>query len=126
VAELRAAGEKTDPNAGTRAAGYEGMGLGNIHQDGLKEDLLGDSNLSIPVVSDHIHYSVPESAVLEVQSWCAKLFSAKAFTDTVTNPSNPSNPTLSANIPGVQLKFGQSSSSGLPTEAGRRTTSTSR
>jgi catechol 2,3-dioxygenase-like lactoylglutathione lyase family enzyme len=114
VAKLKAAGVKTDPDAGVQREGYQGLGWGNVYSpDGLKVEILGDDNLSLPITGDHIHFSFLTSVVPDVQEWYAKTFSAQAFMDTATNPSNPA---VTVDIPGVQLKFGKASKTTLPTK----------
>jgi catechol 2,3-dioxygenase-like lactoylglutathione lyase family enzyme len=114
VMKLKAAGVKTDPDAGTQRAGYQGMGWGNVYSpDGLKVEIIGDSNLALPAASDHIHFFVTAAAGPEMQTWYSKTFGAPAFTDVATNPTNPA-PTV--DIPGIQLKFGKAANTPGPTK----------
>ena len=103
VAKLKAAGVKADPDAGLKREGYQGNGFGYVYSpEDLKIEIMEDENLTLPVVSDHIHFSIVESAIPEMQAWYAETFGAPAYTDTASNPANPS---AAVNIPGVRLKW---------------------
>jgi hypothetical protein len=104
VTRVKAAGVKTDPDAGVKTGGFLGMGMGNVYSpDGLKVELLQDDNVPVSIVSDHIHFAVHDSDADEMQAWYAKHFGAKAFVDTATNPGRAGGP--SADIPGIELSL---------------------
>ena len=126
VAKLKAAGVKTDPGAGARnqpsadgafRTSALAMAFGYVYSpDDLRIEILGDENLTLPVIADHIHLYAVATAIPEMQAWYAKTFGGLAYTDTATNPSNPS---ASVNIPGVRLKwptYSTPSSKRLPTK----------
>src|SRR5262249_36312074 len=113
VAKLKAAGVKTDPDAGIKKGDFQGMGMGNVYSpDGLKVELIHDDNLNLPFVSDHLHFAV--DAPREMQSWYVKNFGAIAFVDSATNPGRAGG--MAANIPGIELKFGKSAEATLSTK----------
>ena len=114
VAKLRAAGVKMSPNAGKQAATYRGMGWGMISTpDDMIIEVMGDPNLTLPVVSDNIHFIIPESSLIELRAWYVRLFGAKPYEDIAGNPDNPA---VAAFIPGVSLKFSKSPNAPLPTK----------
>jgi catechol 2,3-dioxygenase-like lactoylglutathione lyase family enzyme len=114
VVTLKAAGVKTDPDTGKQREGYQGMGWGNVYSpDGLKVEIIGDEALPVPVSSDHIHFFVLASDGPEMQAWYAKTFDAHAFIDKATNPTNPA---ITVNIPGIGLKFGKAMNPPMPTK----------
>jgi catechol 2,3-dioxygenase-like lactoylglutathione lyase family enzyme len=124
VGKLKAAGVKADPDFGERNHQAMGLGytftresLGYVHSpDGVKVEIMEDKNLPLSVVCDHIHFSVPLPVIPEMQAWYANTFAAAAYVDNVTSPFNPS---ASADIPGVRLKwpsFSAPSSRRLPTK----------
>jgi catechol 2,3-dioxygenase-like lactoylglutathione lyase family enzyme len=114
TAKLRAAGVKMPPNAGKQAPTYRGMGWGMISSpDDMVIEVMGDPNLTLPVVSDNIHFIIPESSVTELRDWYAKVFGAQPYLDLAGNPDNP---TVAAFIPGVSLKFSKSTDPSVPTK----------
>ena len=129
VTQLKAAGVKTDPEAGTRVPNPQGSSWGNVYSpNGVKVEILdsarstaaiGTSTIPAPsplngsVATDHIHFFVPESSIAEAQTWYAKVFGAKTFSDLVPRPNEP---VAAGNIPGVELKFSKSAGPTVPTK----------
>ena len=64
--------------------------------DGLKIEILEDKNQKYPIQHEHVHFYLPEAAILQSQAWYAKIFGAK--------PGVRNNAPV-ADLPGVQLRF---------------------
>lgn len=106
LAKMKAAGVKVEPNP-------RRSGLGYLYTpDDLRVEILGnevlDDKITIPIVSQHIHFSLPPSAVTEAQAWYGKMFGAVA----TVGPQN----SAAADLPGARLYFGKSPNPPLPTE----------
>jgi catechol 2,3-dioxygenase-like lactoylglutathione lyase family enzyme len=128
VAKLRAAGVKMDPDAGMSKG--DGLNFGYIYSpDNVKIEILNSgkstaalgmsdvpaaSPLTGSIACDHIHFAVPESSVVEIQAWYAKMFGAKPFLDPVH--VGPGDPIRAGNLPGVNLKFSKSTDPPVPTK----------
>jgi len=100
VGKLRSAGVKMDPTAGSRKQEYKGYSWGNVYSpDGVKVEILEDSNLSIPIELDHIHlYGANGVAETDVQAWYHKVFDARLMLDPVPNAGHPVVAGLIANV----------------------------
>ena len=80
VAKLKAAGVRTDPDAGVKKPGLKNVG--NVYTaENLKIEILEDKDQTAahPIVFDHIHYAVP--APPDGQSWFMKTFGTVAIPD---------------------------------------------
>jgi len=129
VAKLKAAGVKTDPDAGTRLPDFNGSSWGFVYSpDDLKVEILDSarstaaigtstipaaSPLTESIATDHIHFFVPESSVAAAQAWYAQMFGAKTFFDFVPRPAEP---VAAGSLPGVELKFSKFSDPVAPTK----------
>ena len=70
VAKLRAAGVKTDADAGVRKPGLKNVGYVYTADD-LKVEVMEDQAAAVPAVFDHLHgFLLPA----EAQAWYAKIF----------------------------------------------------
>jgi catechol 2,3-dioxygenase-like lactoylglutathione lyase family enzyme len=105
--KMKSAGVKVEFNP--RAAG-----LGYIYSpDDLRIEILGneilrDNPITVPAVSDHLHYFLPESSIPEIQAWYEKTFGAKES----VGPGK----SAAADLPGARLFFGKSTSTPMPTK----------
>jgi catechol 2,3-dioxygenase-like lactoylglutathione lyase family enzyme len=129
AAKLIDAGVKTDPKAGTRGPDANGSSWGNVYSpDGVKVEILdssrttaaiglpnvpGPSPLTGSISPDHIHFFLPGSSATAAQAWYAKTFGSKSFSDPVPRPNDP---VIAGNLPGVELKFSNSTSPVVPTK----------
>ena len=100
VKKWNAAGVKTEPGARPTQAYV-------VTPDGVRIEILEDADLKVPIVSDHIHFYVAESAIPEIQSWYAKTFGAR--------PGKRGN-FQSADVPGMTLLFAKSDTAAVPTK----------
>jgi len=103
-----------------KAAGFKvefnprATGLGYIYSpDDLRVEILGnevlrDNPITVPAVSDHLHYFLPEASVPEVQAWYEKVFGA--------TPSAGPGKSPAADLPGMRLFFGKSKTAPTPTK----------
>jgi catechol 2,3-dioxygenase-like lactoylglutathione lyase family enzyme len=116
--KLKAAGVKIEPIEGRGPdAGYA------YTPDGLRVELLNNfepnppmlgysaEDLARPIISDHLHYFLPEGAAPELQAWYAKVLGAKPLTETLRRGPAPV-----ADIPGVRLRVGRSPNPPSPTK----------
>ena len=67
-----------------------------VTPDGVRIEILEDKMQSMPIRSEHVHFSLPETDIPKAQAWYAKTFGGKAGTR---------NGAPVVDIPGVQLRF---------------------
>ena len=115
MAKMKVAGVKVEPNA---------LGYNLYSPDDLKVEIIPDNDrrhaemvwnkvFTGLIVTDHLHYALPESAVPEAQAWYEKVLGAKPYSDTVSNPAFAIGAAL---VPGAELKFGKSPNVPVPTK----------
>jgi catechol 2,3-dioxygenase-like lactoylglutathione lyase family enzyme/extradiol dioxygenase family protein len=75
--------------------------------DGLRIEILENKSQSVPIQSEHVHFSLPEGAIAESQAWYGRIFGAK--------PGVRNNAPI-ADIPGVQLRFARADTAQAPTK----------
>src|SRR3984885_617836 len=91
VAKWKAAGVPVEPGANDR--------LDQAYvttPDGLRIEILEDKNQKVPIRNEHVHFSVPEAVIPQMQAWYANIFGAK--------PGSRGQNQFD-DIPGVQLRF---------------------
>ncbi|MFL6304152.1 MAG: VOC family protein [Candidatus Sulfotelmatobacter sp.] len=64
--------------------------------DGLRVSILEDKTQSMPIRHDHIHFSIDDAAIPQMQAWYVKHFGAKP---------GMRNETPVAELPGTELRF---------------------
>ena len=123
VARMRAAGAKTDPDAGIRDPAL--MNVRHVYSpDDLKIEILDmpsvlrinpslvenrHLNLKDPIAMDHLHYALPDPPA--AQAWYAKMFGAIPATYMSRNGAG-----LGANLAGTRMNLGGSRNALVPTK----------
>jgi catechol 2,3-dioxygenase-like lactoylglutathione lyase family enzyme len=67
-----------------------------VTADGLRIEILENKKQQYPIMHEHVHFYLPESAIAQSQAWYAKIFGAKP---------GVRNDAPVADLPGVQLRF---------------------
>src|SRR5215472_2558281 len=78
-----------------------------VTPDELRIEILEDKNQKLPIQHHHVHFSVQESAIPQIQAWYAKTFGAKPG----TRGQNKA-----ADIPGVNLTFSKAEGAAVSTK----------
>lgn len=102
VAKWKAAGVPVEPGTNGRLDQ-----AWVITPDGLKIEILENKNQNVPIRSEHVHFSLPESAIAESQAWYGKIFGAK--------PGVRNNAPI-ADVPGEQLRWNKADAALAPTK----------
>jgi catechol 2,3-dioxygenase-like lactoylglutathione lyase family enzyme len=102
VAKWKAAGVPVEPGSNGR------LDQAYVNTpDGLRIEILENTNQPMPIQSEHVHLFVPEADISKAQAWYAKGFGATA--------SRRNNAPVD-DLPGVQLRFNKTDTPQAPTK----------
>jgi catechol 2,3-dioxygenase-like lactoylglutathione lyase family enzyme len=105
--KMKDAGVRVEFNARAKGLGYV-YSPDDLRIEILGNEVLSDDKITVPAVSDHLHYFLPEAAVPEAQAWYVKIFDAM--------PSLGPGKSAAADLPGIRFFFGKSMNTPAPTK----------